>query len=98
MEQISRVQGPRVHASRVQLTSRPESKRREFKRPNVHSPSALALEFNPPESNRPVDQSPSVQTRRPESSFSGMPYERYGLIWKFAAKTSCKEFVKVMWK
>ena len=103
MEQISRVQGPRVHASRVQLTSRPESKRREFKRPNVHSPSALALEskrpdFNPPESKRPVDQSPSVQTRRPESSFSGMPYKRYGLIWKFAAKTSCKEFVKVMWK
>ena len=93
MEQISRVQGPRVHASRVQLTSRPESKRREFKRPNVHSPSALALE-----SNRPVDQSPNVQTRRPESSFSGMPYKRYGLIWKFVAKTSCKEFVKVMWK
>ena len=38
MEKISRVQGPRVHVYRVQVTSRPESKRREFKRPVVHSP------------------------------------------------------------
>ena len=40
MKKISRVQGPRVHASRVQVTSRPESKCQEFKRPVVHSPSA----------------------------------------------------------
>ena len=38
MEKISRVQVPRGHVSRVQVTSSPESKRREFKRPIVHSP------------------------------------------------------------
>ena len=43
MEKISRVQGPRVHASRVQVTSHPESKPREFKRTVVHSLSFQAF-------------------------------------------------------
>ena len=52
----------------------------------------------------PSDQLPRVEALRiqasscPQSSFSGVPYKRYVLIHKFAAKTSCKEFVKVIWK
>ena len=67
------VQSPSLQVSRFQVYSRPESK----------SPSVQSFRvqgFSRPESKcpvvrRPRAQSPSIQTIRPEPSFSGMPFQ-----------------------
>ena len=87
-DQGPRVQASRFHASRVQAPSCPQSKRPSIQSPSDQSSRVQASSL--PESKRPFGQSPSVQacrveasrvqtsrhpkSKRPESSFSAMPY------------------------
>ena len=74
-----------VHGFRVQTSRRPESSHSGSKRPGVQnpsdrSPSVLSSRVQASmhrESERLVVQSPSVQTMRPGSNFSGEPNKAY---------------------